>query len=168
MLLLARLFRIVEKGVCPLIGSGKALTEFCYVRNQVQGIRLAAANGRAGEAYFVSDARPYQFEEIVDAIAAEMGVRPWKPHVAVPLAWAMGLTLEGLARVFRFYPFLIRETGRPPFSRKSVQWLAQSRLYVDISKARRELGYVPRYDLPAGVRETIAWYRSRGHLRLKT
>lgn len=165
LLLLPRLFRLVAKGFYPLIGSGKALTEFCYVKNQVAGIRLAAERGKPGEVYFISDERSYAFEEVIDAIAAELGRRLWKPHIPVPLALCLGLTLELLAKVLRFYPFLIPQTGRPPFSRKSVAWLSESRLFVDISKARRELGYAPRHSLSTGIRETIAWYRSQGHMR---
>lgn len=164
MLLLTRMFKLIEKGFYPLIGSGRALTEFCYVKNQVQGLRLAAERGRPGEVYFISDERPYAIEEIIDAIAAAMGTRLWKPHIPVSPAWCLGLTLELLAKVFRFYPFIIPQTGRPPFSRKSVAWLSESRLYVDISKARRELGYVPAYDLARGIGETIQWYRQMGHL----
>ena len=165
MLLLTRMFKLIEKGFYPLIGSGRALTEFCYVKNQVQGIRLAADRGRPGEVYFISDERPYAVEEIIDAIATAMGVRLWKPHIPVPLARCMGLTLELLAKVLRFYPFIIPQTGRPPFSRKSVAWLSASRLFVDISKARRELGYTPPYDLKQGIRETVKWYREHGLLR---
>ncbi|MFH0880859.1 MAG: NAD-dependent epimerase/dehydratase family protein [Lentisphaerota bacterium] len=165
MLLLTRIFKLIQKGFYPLVGSGQALAEFCYVKNQVRGIRLAAERGRPGEVYFISDERPYAFEEIIDAIAAEMGVRLWKPHIPVPLARAMGLTLELLAKVLRFYPFIIPQTGRPPFSRKSVAWLSESRLFVDISKARRELGYAPPYDLRQGIRETVKWYREHGLLR---
>lgn len=166
MLLLTRIFKLIEKGFYPLIGSGRALTDFCYVKNQVQGIRLAADRGRPGEVYFISDERPYAFEEIIDTIAAAIGVRLWKPHIPIPLARSMGLTLEMLAKVLRFYPFIIPQTGRPPFSRKSVAWLSASRLFVDISKARRELGYTPAYDLARGVCETVQWYRQMGHLRL--
>ncbi|MDD5677973.1 MAG: NAD-dependent epimerase/dehydratase family protein [Kiritimatiellae bacterium] len=165
MLLLTRMFKLIAKGFYPLIGSGKALTEFCYVKNQVHGIRLAADRGRPGEVYFISDERPYAIEEIIDAIAAELGVRPWKPHIPVPLARSMGLTLELLAKVLPFYPFIIPQTGRPPFSRKSVAWLSESRLFVDISKARRELGYLPVYDLAQGIRETVQWYIHMGLLR---
>jgi nucleoside-diphosphate-sugar epimerase len=167
MLLLPRLFKVIEKGVYPLIGSGQALTEFCYVGNQVRGIRLAAERGRSGEAYFISDERSYTLEEVVDAIAAELGVRVWKPHIPVPAALLIGLGFELLSKVFRFYPFLIPQTGRPPFSRKTVAWTAESRLFVDISKARRDLGYQPGYGLAEGVRETVRWYREHGFLGSK-
>jgi nucleoside-diphosphate-sugar epimerase len=30
---------------------------------------------------------------------------------------------------------------------------------LDVSRARRELGYEPKYDLKAGLAEYIAWFR---------
>jgi len=164
-ILCKRLFGIIRRGFYPLIGDGRALTEFCYVKNQVHGIRLAADKGRAGEVYFISDARSYSIEEIVDTIARVMGVRVIKPRIPVPVALAMGWSFEMLAKVLRFYPFVIPETGRPPFSRKTVAWTAESRLYCDISKARRELGYNPPFSLEDGVRETVDWYRANGFIR---
>jgi nucleoside-diphosphate-sugar epimerase len=31
-----------------------------------------------------------------------------------------------------------------------------------IEKARKELGYTPRYSLEEGLRETVQWYRQNG------
>lgn len=59
-ILYKRLFGIVRRGFYPLIGDGRALTEFCYVKNQVHGIRLAAERGRLGEVCFISDERSYK------------------------------------------------------------------------------------------------------------
>lgn len=159
-LLYCRLFGIIQKGFYPLIGNGKALTEFCYVKNQVLGIRLAAERGRAGGIYFISDPRSYSIEEIVRTIAEVMGVRVITPHIPVPLALLLGLGFEVVSKILPFYPFLIPQTGRPPFSRKTVEWTSQSRLFVDIGRARRELGYQPSYDLVNGIRETVAWCKT--------
>jgi UDP-glucose 4-epimerase len=164
LILLQRLFRIVGKGVYPLIGSGTALTEFCYVKNQVQGIRLAAERGAPGEVYFISDERSYSIAEIVGTIAKQMGTRVWTPHLPIAIAFGLGLVFEALSRILPFYPFRIPQTGRPPFSRRTVEWTSSSRLYVDISKARSELGYQPRYTLETGVAETVSWYREQGYL----
>ncbi len=164
-ILFKRLFGIVRRGFYPLIGDGRALTEFCYVKNQVHGLRLAAERGRSGEVYFISDERSYEIEEIVDAIARAMERRVVKLRIPVPAALAMGFCFEMLAKVLRFYPFVIPETGRPPFSRKTVEWTSQSRLFCDTSKARRELGYVPPYTLDEGVSETVAWYRANGFMK---
>ncbi len=164
-ILCARLFGIIRKGFYPLIGDGRALTEFCFVKNQVHGLRLAAERGKPGEVYFISDERSYTIEEIVRAIAGVMGVRVFTPHIPVPLALAVGFSFELFSKVLRFYPFVIPQTGRPPFSRKTVEWTSESRLYCDISKARRELGYAPRYSLAEGIRETVAWYAEKGLIR---
>ena len=164
-ILCQRLFRMVQRGLYPLIGDGKALTEFCYVKNQVHGIRLAAERGRAGEVYFISDERSYSIEEIVRAIADECGVRVLTPHLPVSLALAVGLGFELASKVLRFYPFVIPQTGRPPFSRKTVEWTSESRLFCDITKARGELGYRPAYSLREGVAETVEWYRQHGMMK---
>ena len=104
LILFNRLFRILEKGIYPLIGTGSALTEFCYVKNQVQGIRLVATRGMPGEVYFISDERSYSVEEIIRAIADEMGTRVWTPHIPIPVAMAMGFVFEGLSYILPFYP----------------------------------------------------------------
>jgi UDP-glucose 4-epimerase len=164
LILCQRLFRIVKRGFYPVIGSGRALTEFCFVKNQVHGIRLAAENGKPGQIYFISDDHSYTIEEIVDAIASELGTSVVKPHIPVRLALLMGVTFEILSKIFRFYPFVIPQTGRPPFSRKTVEWTSESRLFCDISKARRELGYRPPCSLKEGIRQTVDWYKKNGHL----
>jgi nucleoside-diphosphate-sugar epimerase len=159
-----RLFKVIRRHVYPLIGDGQALTEFCHVKNQVHGIRLAAERGRPGEVYFISDERSYTIEEIVRTIARVLGVRVITPHVPIPVALAVGLAFEVLSKVFRFYPFVIPQTGRPPFSRKTVAWTSESRLYCDISKARTELGYEPSLSLESGISETVQWYKEHGYL----
>ncbi len=163
-ILLRRLFKIISKGYYPVVGNGKTLTEFCYVKNQVFGIKLAAEKGRPGETYFISDERPYSIEEIVRRIANELGVRIRIVHLPIPAASVIGFSLELLSKIFRFYPFVIKETGRPPFSRKTVEWTAKSSLFCDTSKAKRELDYKPAYSLNEGIKETISWYKEKGLL----
>lgn len=164
-LLYQRLFKVIGLGFFPLIGTGRAMTEFCFVKNQVHGIRCAMERGRPGGVYFISDNRSYSIEEVVRGIAAAIGRPVITPHIPVPVAMAMGVGFEVLSKVLPFYPFRIKQTGRPPFSRKTVAWTSESRLYCDISRARVELGYKPPYDLETGLRETVAWYRAAGWLR---
>lgn len=162
--LFQRLFKLINKGYYPIVGNGKALTEFCYVKNQVFGIRLAAEKGRPGETYFISDERAYPIEEIIRKIARELNVNIRLVHLSIPAALTVGFSLELLSKIFRFYPFVIKQTGRPPFSRKTVEWTSKSSLFCDISKARRELNYKAPYSLEEGIRETVAWYKEKGLL----
>jgi nucleoside-diphosphate-sugar epimerase len=44
---------------------------------------------------------------------------------------------------------------------KTVDAVTTDRAY-SIEKARKELGYTPRYSLEEGLRETVQWYRQNG------
>jgi nucleoside-diphosphate-sugar epimerase len=45
-----------------------------------------------------------------------------------------------------------------------VDWYRQNRAF-DISRAKRELGYVARIELDEGLRRTGRWYREQGYLK---
>jgi len=160
-----RLFSFIKRGFYPIVGSGRALIEFHYVKNQVHGLRLAAGRGRAGEAYFISDERSYTTEEIVREIAAQLGVRLRLFHIPLSVAWPLAHTFEFLNKFLKFYPFYIKDTARPIFHTNIVRWASESRMFCDCSKARKELGYIPPYSLSDGIRETIAWHREIGKLK---
>jgi nucleoside-diphosphate-sugar epimerase len=52
---------------------------------------------------------------------------------------------------------------KPPLSRTGVSFFSEDRVF-SWQKAHEELGYTPRYEVAAGVAETVAWYRKRGWL----
>jgi nucleoside-diphosphate-sugar epimerase len=51
----------------------------------------------------------------------------------------------------------------PPIYRRRVDFFTKSRAF-SIEKARRTLGYEPRVSLEAGLRRTLDWYVSTGHI----
>ena len=51
----------------------------------------------------------------------------------------------------------------PPLFRRRVDWFRQNRAF-DISKAKRELGYEPKVDLPTGLALTAQWYKEEGYI----
>jgi len=57
-----------------------------------------------------------------------------------------------------------RITGKPPkITREAVRYLTrQSRFSIE--KARRELGYQPRFSLKEGMKLTEQWLREEGYL----
>lgn len=161
---LKRFFQMTRTGVYPLVGDGSALMEFCYVKNAVHGLMLAAQKGRSGEIYFISDHRSYALREVIVAIAQGLDVKVRFLRMPVAVALGVGLSVELLSKVFRFYPFIFAGTGRPAFSRRSVRWMSQSTLYCDIDKAKEELGYIAPYSLEEGIRENIHWFQTVGAL----
>jgi nucleoside-diphosphate-sugar epimerase len=163
-LILQRIFKPVSRGFFVVFGSGDALVEFCYIKNQVEGIKLAAQNGRPGETYIISDAVPYRFKDVIFEMAGQMDKKIILLRLPYALSWLVAVAFESLSRVLKFYPFYVKQTGRPPFSRATLQWAAKSAIFCDISKAKNELGYRPKYALAEGLKETIEWYRKEGLL----
>ena len=51
----------------------------------------------------------------------------------------------------------------PPLHRRRIDFFTKSRAF-DISKAKKELGYRPEFDLETGLRLTGEWYRKKGFL----
>jgi len=74
---------------------------------------------------------------------------------------AMGRLYTGdelAAAVREVIPGARIRVATPPGTAVSVQPMAGA---VDLSRARAELGYAPVYDMPAAVRDYVAWYRAR-------
>jgi UDP-glucose 4-epimerase len=161
---LKRYFMTVKRGYYPIVGTGDALMEACYVKNAVYGLKLAMEKGKPGEIYFVSDERSYRFKEVITAIARQLDVNVKFLSMPVVVAKGLGFLIEILSKFLKFYPFTFRETGRPAFSRSSVDWMAKSTLFCDISKVKKDLNYKTPYTLQEGMRETVEWYREIGVL----
>ena len=163
MLHLNRYFKVAQRGFYPVVGDGSALMEFCYIKNVINAIHLVVEKGESGQVYFVSEERSYEFREVISAIGRELGVNVKYIRMPVFFAKSLGLSIEILSKIFRFYPFTFKATGRPTFSRGSVTWMAKSTLFCDISKVK-SLGYHPPYNLKEGIKETVEWYRQKGVL----
>lgn len=133
--LMPELVAAVESGRFAWIGGGRQLTDITHVDNVVEGLLLGAERGVSGEAYFVTDGEPVVFREFITELLEAVGVRP--PGRSIP-AWIAGLLAAGSEATWR----LLRLGGEPPLTRLAV-WLSSQECTIDISKARRELGYEP-------------------------
>jgi nucleoside-diphosphate-sugar epimerase len=104
---------------------------------------LAAARGRAGEPYFVTDGDRVVFREFVSAMLETQGVDPPTRSVPVAVAAPLAAASEVAWR-------LLRRGGEPPLTRFAV-WISSQECTIDISKARSELGYAPVRDRESGL-----------------
>lgn len=135
---------LVESGRFAWIGGGRQLTATTHAENTVEGLILAAEVGRSGEAYFVTDGEPAVFREFVSELIRSQGVEP--PSREVPTAVAAALMRAGEAA------WRLPLPGRPPVTRFAF-WASSQECTIDISKARRELGYEPVKARGEGLRE---------------
>lgn len=150
-----KLFKAIAKRRFLHIGPGTQWVHYVDVRDLAGAFLLAMDHGETnGEIYTIAGATPVSFNEMVGLIARALGVP--EPRLRLPLypLQLLGSTVEFICK-----PFGIS----PPIYRRRVDFFAKNRIF-DISKAQRELHYVPRQSLEDEVREVCAWYRTHGYL----
>ncbi len=150
-----RVARLLGRGRMILINGGQGRAAFTYGGNVADAIILAGTRDNViGRSYIISDDRINTWKEFLDLMAEEMGVN--KPSLSVPvsLAYSLATIIE--------YGFKIILPWRPvPPLRTGVKLLSIKRNF-DISRAKSELGYIPRVSLKEGMMRTVKWLRDCG------
>ncbi|MDB4973321.1 MAG: 3-beta hydroxysteroid dehydrogenase/isomerase family protein [Myxococcaceae bacterium] len=137
------------------------LSDFTYVDNLVDALlladeRLTPGSAVAGQAYFITNGEPMPFFEFVKRMLRELDLPRIVGAVPYPIAYAAAAIKEGIDTLRG--GTLHAEGG---MSRFAVRYMVRHH-YFDISKARRDLGYVPRVGIDEGIRRTCAELRQRG------
>ena len=125
---------------------------FVPVEDCARGHLLAAEKGRAGQRYILggSNLTLKQMLEMLAAVSGRSAPR-WKfPYV---LAYAAGCVDTGVSRLL----------GREPQIPLEGVRMARHKMFVDASKAQRELGFVPG-PIEAAFDRAAAWYESNGYV----
>ncbi len=133
--LLPALIELVESGRFRWIGGGAQLTDTTNVDNTVEGLWLGATKAPPGGVYFVTDGEPVVFREFVTSWLGTQGVSV--PDKSVP-----GVVADAAAAVSERAWRLLKRPGSPPLTRMAV-WASSKECTLDITRARRELGYLP-------------------------
>ena len=119
------------------------------VRDVAAGHRLALERGTSGRRYILGNEN-MTLREILAALAAITGRRA--PRVRLPHAVAIAVaavdeTIEG------------RMLGREPLAPLDGALMARKRMFVDGSRAVRELG-LPQSPVRAALADAVAWFRA--------
>lgn len=134
---------------------GRRTFSLCYVEDLIRGVTLAAERGRDQEIYYLGEKSPRSWEEISQAIAAALGVRPMTVPVPSALLAGAAWAWEGIARL----------AGVPPLLNRDKACEMRQRYWVcDPSKASHELGFTTSVPLQLGAQRVAEWYQSHGWL----
>jgi nucleoside-diphosphate-sugar epimerase len=140
------------KGI--IIGSGDNALPFVYVTDVVQGLLLALdCEHSLGQAYNISNDHPLTQQQLLEAIAHEIGANSPAVHVPYRALYLAGGTAEHAAA-------LASSGGQPVLTRLGVKLFGTDNRHA-IDKARLELGYAPQVPIREGVRVTAEWYLAR-------
>jgi nucleoside-diphosphate-sugar epimerase len=151
-----RFFAGVRRGRFPLVGDGSNRRSMVYTGHLVDAVLLAeAVEAAAGRDYWIADAEPYRVADVYATVQAALV--------------AEGLdVVGGTLRVPRVAGVFAEKVDRLTQARgiyvQAAHVLGEMKddIAVDISRARRELGYDPRTSLLDGMRESIRWCRVHG------
>lgn len=141
----------IKKHVDFAAGFRPQILTFIYVRDLVSAAFRALTHGFRGRAYILSDGKSYTSRTFSDLLQMEMGVRG-VIHFTAPL-WLLRLMCAVCDRCARL--FGKSSTLNPD----KYHIMSQRNWQCDISPARKELGYAPKWPLPQGVKEAVTWYK---------
>ncbi|MFY9531388.1 MAG: hopanoid-associated sugar epimerase [Candidatus Acidiferrales bacterium] len=126
------------------------------VKDVAAGHLVAAERGRIGERYILGG-RNLTLKEILDALSVISG-RP-SPWIRIPhaVALAAGYADQWFSRMI----------GREPQIPVEGVKMSRHRMFVDSSKAGRELGFRPG-PVEAALERAVRWYEENGYVRGRT
>ncbi len=124
---------------------------FVYVRDLVDAVFKAVEDDIKEGVFCITDGEVYSSRTFSDLIQKELGVK-CVLHVTAPL-WLLkvvSMVAEAIAGVTGTVSTLNRDKYKIMAQR---DWTCDTRPMTDT------LGFKPRWQLPRGVKETIAWYK---------
>ncbi len=139
------------------VGDGTNKVDLTYVEDAAQAHLLAAdalspSSPVTGSIYFISQDDPIILWSWVNDLLQALDIPPIKRKLPLPLTRFIGATLEG---VYRHLPL----QGEPLLTRFLANALALSH-YYDISRAKEELGYAPKFRMDDALEKTILYLRA--------
>lgn len=148
-------FKLVSRGIRTAFADER-LVSLCYVTDLVDGMLLAAQGDTGqGEAFFLADPKPYDWDYIGETIAGYLGVRPVRVVVPMPVLSVVAALSEAFGAL----------TGKPALlNRQKMTEIGQRYWVADTGKARDRLGFGAAQDFRSGAGLTVRWYKENGWL----
>ncbi|WP_202081393.1 NAD-dependent epimerase/dehydratase family protein [Caldalkalibacillus salinus] len=152
---LARLISLNRSRI-PIIEGGKIVVDFTYVDNVVDALLLcmAAPEETLGKKYNISNGESLYLYDLLERVFKELDER----LNTKPVSYAEAYILAGFTELAN-KTFLKK---RPPFTRYCVGMISKSQT-LNITAAKRELGYEPRVSMDQGIKAFTKWWKKMNH-----
>lgn len=143
-------YKMIRKGIVPVIGNGENLRSKANVKNIAQGIILCA-NKKIAEKkiYWIADENPYSYNEIIDTIRKVLKI---EFHLTVKNSRVELPNLFGW--IFELFDFTLQKFG---FYNQKIHVLSElnKHIFCKIDLAKKELGYSPKINLYEGIKKAL-------------
>lgn len=149
-------FRIVKRGIIPLLGRTQRWYSLIFVKDLVRGMTTAAFSSCGNEVFYVANPEAVEWRGLMEQAAFSLGKKKART-IVVP---------EALGRVLaEFSELRIRMFGNKAiFNRDKFNEMKFPAWVCSAAKIDAMLHFQPRVPLPAALAETITWYREQGFL----
>jgi len=140
------------------IGDGETLIQFAHADDVAKGFALVVENLEKSEnqIFILSEDKAYTYNEVYKVLSELTGNPPPK--------YSLNPSVAKFILSFTHAYSLVKGDNNLLLRRSIVDSVTKHRAY-SIEKAKKLLGYSPRYSLREGLKETIEWYRLKGFIK---
>ena len=150
------MFQAVWLHLKPLIGDSNRKLQLVHVDDLCDGIaRALKADVKPGGVYFVAEKDAYTYCDLIDTLVEASGRWTIPLYLPSPVFRAVATASEYGFRAIGVTPLLTREKSRE----------LNSSWEMDVSRARKELGFESKIGFADGARQTYEWYVKHGWLK---
>jgi len=144
------------KGIDPYIGRTAQQLSFVYGQDMGE-IAVKALKQTGGNFdYNITDGKSYSRYDYADIVKDILNKKAVRFHLPLPIIKAALFLVEKMNRAMNKVS---------PVSIEKLNELTAVNWACDISKAKKELGFDPKFDLEKGLRASVDWYRENKWLK---
>lgn len=143
------LIKTVSKGLDPYMGKLLQQLSFVHAKDVADVAVQSLFISKAAGIYNITDGRSYSRYQFSDIIKSLLKRKAFRFHIPMPLVKSLAFCLETTNGWLKKPSVLNRE---------KLGELAAKNWICDISKAKKELAFNPRFDLQSGLEDSVAWY----------
>ena len=151
-LLTDRIYRYVK--IFPVLpGNAMSKTALVHVHDVADCIILAATSDKSnGQIYNISPDGVVTFRDFINSMAKATGKSEFNIAVPLGLVFASAAVIEMWGRV-------TRSEDAPFLTRSDIKFVRDG-MYIDSTKARKELGWQPKISIEEGCRQYVEWRKA--------
>jgi len=151
--ILPRVIDRLQRGILRVIGDGSNMADVSYVENVVDALLLCAEspNHTLGKKYNITNGQPIRLWDMIEKLCERLDLKFPRQRLPYPVVDAAAGAMEFVCRVLPGRP-------EPPLTRYSVAMVSFNTT-LDISAARKDLGYQPHISIEEGFEEFVKWWK---------
>jgi len=147
--IMPRIQKIADSGIFPIMNNGEAVVDITYVKNVTHALLLLAeADSVDGKCYNITNDSPLKVKDFLQKIFNNRSKKVCLVKTPYKGMYLASGAIEAISKTLHL--------GEPRLTRFGVGLFAKT-LYLNIDKAKQELGYKPIFTLEQGIERYSEW-----------